>query len=109
MNAISNSNRKIDVHAHYLPPGYADEMRKAGIVHPDGMPDYPKWSPQLALEATINLVSKPECCRYRRPVFTMAMMPPPDGWRVRLMKPALKRSASIPKGLASLPSCRCRM
>ena len=51
MSAITNSNRKIDVHAHYLPPGYADEMRKAGIVHPDGMPDYPKWSPQLALEA----------------------------------------------------------
>src|SRR5215467_12760148 len=50
MSAISNSNRKIDVHAHYLPPGYADEMRRAGFVHPDGMPDYPKWSPQLALE-----------------------------------------------------------
>ena len=50
MSAISNSNRKIDMHAHYLPPGYADEMRKAGIVHPDGMPDYPKWNPELALE-----------------------------------------------------------
>lgn len=50
MSATRNSNRKIDVHAHYLPPGYADEMRKAGIIHPDGMPDYPKWSPELALE-----------------------------------------------------------
>ncbi len=47
----SASPRKIDVHAHYLPPGYADEMRKGGIIHPDGMPDYPKWNPELALEA----------------------------------------------------------
>jgi len=46
----SDSNRKIDVHAHYLPTGYADEMRKAGITHPDGMPDYAAWSPELALE-----------------------------------------------------------
>ena len=46
----TNSNRKIDVHAHYLPAGYADEMRKAGIVNPDGMPGYPNWSIELALE-----------------------------------------------------------
>jgi hypothetical protein len=46
----SDSHRKIDVHAHYLPAGYADEMRKAGITHPDGMPDYAEWSPELALE-----------------------------------------------------------
>ncbi|MGO9606345.1 MAG: amidohydrolase family protein [Candidatus Binataceae bacterium] len=38
------------MHAHYLPSGYADELRKAGVVHPDGMPDYPKWEPELALE-----------------------------------------------------------
>jgi 6-methylsalicylate decarboxylase len=50
VSATSNFNRKIDVHAHYLPPGYADEMRKGGIIHPDGMPDYPKWSSELALE-----------------------------------------------------------
>jgi hypothetical protein len=49
MNAKSHSERKIDVHAHYLPPGYADELRKAGLTHPDGMPDYPEWNPQLAL------------------------------------------------------------
>ena len=46
----TNSNRKIDVHAHYLPDGYADEMRKGGIVNPDGMPGYPNWSIALALE-----------------------------------------------------------
>jgi len=50
MSTTRNSNRKIDVHAHYLPPGYADELRQAGVVHPDGMPDYPRWSPELALE-----------------------------------------------------------
>ncbi|HUA33389.1 MAG TPA: amidohydrolase family protein [Candidatus Binataceae bacterium] len=51
MCANPNLSRKIDVHAHYLPPGYADEMRSGGLVHPDGMPDYPKWSVELALEA----------------------------------------------------------
>jgi len=45
-----NSKRKIDVHAHYLPDGYADEMRKGGVVKPDGMPGYPNWSIELALE-----------------------------------------------------------
>jgi predicted TIM-barrel fold metal-dependent hydrolase len=48
--SAADSQRKIDVHAHYLPTGYADEMRKGGIVHPDGMPHYPDWSPELALE-----------------------------------------------------------
>ena len=46
----TNSNRKIDVHAHYLPEGYEEEMRKGGVTHPDGMPGYPKWSVDLALE-----------------------------------------------------------
>jgi len=41
---------KIDVHAHYLPAGYADELRGAGLVNPDGMRGYPQWSPESALE-----------------------------------------------------------
>src|SRR5262249_30832175 len=32
------------------PPGYADEMGRAGVTNPDGMPGYPEWSPELALE-----------------------------------------------------------
>jgi 6-methylsalicylate decarboxylase len=44
-----SKQNKIDVHAHYLPPGYADELRKAGLTHPDGMPDYPEWNADLAL------------------------------------------------------------
>jgi predicted TIM-barrel fold metal-dependent hydrolase len=46
----SGASCKIDVHAHYLPPGYADELRSAGLAYPDGMPGYPEWSPQRALE-----------------------------------------------------------
>lgn len=46
----SDANCKIDVHAHYLPPGYADELRGAGLVFPDGMRGYPEWSPERALE-----------------------------------------------------------
>lgn len=49
MNSKADSQRKIDVHAHYLPPGYADELRRAGLAYPDGMPDYPQWSADLAL------------------------------------------------------------
>jgi 6-methylsalicylate decarboxylase len=42
---------KIDVHSHFLPPGYAEEMIRAGLVNPDGMPGYPEWNPELALAA----------------------------------------------------------
>ncbi len=41
---------KIDVHAHYLPPDYAQELCAAGLTQPSGMPAYPEWSPSLALE-----------------------------------------------------------
>ena len=51
MSGSPNFNRKIDLHAHYLPSGYADEMRKGGVHHPDGMPAWPNWTPELALEA----------------------------------------------------------
>jgi 6-methylsalicylate decarboxylase len=43
------NNRKIDVHSHFLPSGYADEMIRAGLSMPDGMPGYPDWNPELAL------------------------------------------------------------
>lgn len=49
---MTNSDHsKIDVHSHFLPPGYADEMIRAGLVNPDGMPGYPEWNPELALAA----------------------------------------------------------
>ena len=41
---------KIDVHSHFLPQGYAEEMIRAGLSMPDGMPGYPQWNPELALE-----------------------------------------------------------
>ena len=69
MSAATNHQR-IDVHAHYLPAGYPEELRKLGIDHPDGMPDFPKWSPELALETYDKLgiatgmlsVSSPGVC-----------------------------------------------
>lgn len=39
----------IDVHAHYLPPGYRAALARAGIEHPDGMPEVPAWSESSAL------------------------------------------------------------
>jgi predicted TIM-barrel fold metal-dependent hydrolase len=46
----TSQSGKIDVHAHFLPQGYAEEMSRAGLQMPDGMPGYPQWSPELALE-----------------------------------------------------------
>jgi 6-methylsalicylate decarboxylase len=57
----SAANHKIDVHAHYLPPGYADELRGAGLVYPGGMRDYPEWSPESALETYDQLGTRDRC------------------------------------------------
>lgn len=40
----STSPGIIDVHAHFVTPGYLDAARAAGLDHPDGMPHYPTWS-----------------------------------------------------------------
>jgi 6-methylsalicylate decarboxylase len=40
----------LDVHAHFLTERYVEECRLAGITQPDGMPGFPAWSPELALE-----------------------------------------------------------
>jgi len=40
---------RIDVHAHFLPDCYSDEVRAAGQAHPDGMPQIPEWSEEMAL------------------------------------------------------------
>jgi 6-methylsalicylate decarboxylase len=50
MSQQTPSTRKIDVHAHYLPPGYVEELQAAGLTRPEGMPGYPQWNPSLALE-----------------------------------------------------------
>jgi len=41
--------KRIDVHAHYLPPAYRKAATAAGHARPDGMPGLPEWSPQAAL------------------------------------------------------------
>src|SRR5580704_11336839 len=40
---------RIDVHAHYLPPGYLDTAMGALKAIPDGMPRMPDWDPASAL------------------------------------------------------------
>jgi 6-methylsalicylate decarboxylase len=50
MGSLTSANRKIDVHAHFLPTCYVEELRQAGISHPDGMRGYPEWSVESALE-----------------------------------------------------------
>ncbi len=42
-------DRRIDVHAHFLPDFYTDALRTAGQDHPDGMPAIPEWSEERAL------------------------------------------------------------
>jgi 6-methylsalicylate decarboxylase len=40
----------VDVHAHFLTPGYVDAARQAGHQLPDGMPAWPSWSARDHLE-----------------------------------------------------------
>jgi predicted TIM-barrel fold metal-dependent hydrolase len=40
----------IDVHAHFLPPGYVAAAERAGHQRPDGMPAWPVWSERRHLE-----------------------------------------------------------
>lgn len=40
----------IDVHAHFLTPSYVRQAVAAGHVHPDGMGQWPVWSPAAHLE-----------------------------------------------------------
>lgn len=49
MVSCTSANRKIDVHAHFLPTWYVEELRRAGISQPDGMRGYPEWSVESAL------------------------------------------------------------
>jgi predicted TIM-barrel fold metal-dependent hydrolase len=37
------AERLVDVHSHFIPPGYADEAIRAGHTLPDGMPAWPAW------------------------------------------------------------------
>jgi len=41
---------RIDVHSHYLPPGYAETATAALGAVPDGMPRMPDWDPATTLE-----------------------------------------------------------
>jgi predicted TIM-barrel fold metal-dependent hydrolase len=40
----------VDVHAHFLPPGYVEAAERAGHQQPDGMPTWPAWSARRHLE-----------------------------------------------------------
>lgn len=43
------STRRIDVHAHYLAPGYRAALETAGLAMIGGIP-VPSWTPELALD-----------------------------------------------------------
>ncbi len=42
---------KIDVHAHFLPPGYREALIANGQAQPDGFPILPTWSPERPRDA----------------------------------------------------------
>lgn len=46
---------RIDVHAHYIPPGYREALLAAGHGKPSGMPGIPKWSVEDALDTMDRL------------------------------------------------------
>jgi len=47
--------RRIDVHAHFLPPFYREALIAAGQARPDGMPGLPPWSEAACLAAMDRL------------------------------------------------------
>ncbi|QXI26245.1 amidohydrolase family protein [Pseudomonas vanderleydeniana] len=49
-NAAAVEPSRIDVHAHYLPKHYREEVIAAGRGQPDGFPYLPDWSATQALE-----------------------------------------------------------
>lgn len=46
---------KIDTHAHYLPSEYLDAAKRSFPDGPDGMPGFPAWNVQSALESMAEL------------------------------------------------------
>ncbi len=44
------ADRKIDVHAHFVPEIYRKALLDNGITNPDGMPGTPAWSVKSHLE-----------------------------------------------------------
>jgi predicted TIM-barrel fold metal-dependent hydrolase len=57
----------VDVHAHFVPPGYREALRRGGVDRPDGFPYVPDWSPasalalmdELGIEAQLLSISSP--------------------------------------------------
>jgi len=49
-NMMPRPDGLIDIHAHYLPPGYLETATAALKGLPDGMPFMPSWQPETALE-----------------------------------------------------------
>jgi 6-methylsalicylate decarboxylase len=49
MPSESNTTGRIDVHAHYLPPGYRETAIAALKGVPDGIPRMPDWEPNATL------------------------------------------------------------
>ena len=48
-------HKKIDVHAHYLPPSYLTQANAATGGKPDGIPGFPRWNADLAIAAMDEL------------------------------------------------------
>lgn len=59
--------RKIDIHAHYLPDFYREALQRAGHAQPDGFPEIPTWSApehvavmdRLGIAASLLSISSP--------------------------------------------------
>jgi hypothetical protein len=50
MSSTPQPGNAIDVHAHFVPPGYAEACAAGGEASPDGVPQMPDWSAEAALE-----------------------------------------------------------
>jgi predicted TIM-barrel fold metal-dependent hydrolase len=63
----STGGARIDLHAHFIPDIYREAAVAAGHEHPDGMPEIPTWSPELALEVMDRLDIQAACVSVSSP------------------------------------------
>ena len=63
---------RIDVHSHYLPPGYRETATAALGGVPDGMLRMPAWDPESTIAVMDRQGIASRCSRCHRPEFTSA-------------------------------------
>ncbi|OCK79532.1 amidohydrolase 2 [Lepidopterella palustris CBS 459.81] len=90
---------RIDVHSHFLPPEYHDELARNGHQNPDGMPAIPSWS----LESHLEMMSTANVTKSILSISSpgTSLVPGDTAHAVRLTRSCNAYAASIKKRFPS--------